>query len=176
MACHVGLVQKLAGLHIEERNNMIEPPLRHVHNNTYMSVAEQQTHYIATCQGCGCPIKLVQPWFKAKLENLSTIAQPTIRELLREYQTWIKLEWNTNIIGSHATSVVTFVLPLTKCLGFELRVHGLLKPMTYSCAKAAKQVGQISASLVINVVGGDNGLCWIWSITSPITQFYVRLG
>ncbi len=66
---------------------MIEPPLRHVHNNTYMSVAEQQTHYIAICGGCGCPIKLMQPWFKAELEAFPTTVQPTISELLREYQT-----------------------------------------------------------------------------------------
>jgi len=63
---------------------MVEPPLRHVHNNTYMSVAEQKTHYITTCEGCGCPIKLVQPWYKEML--LSLMIEPSGSDLWRAHQ------------------------------------------------------------------------------------------
>ena len=60
---------------------MVEPPLRHVHSNTYMNVAEQKTHYITTCVGCGCPIKLVQPWYKDML--LTLMIEPSGADILR---------------------------------------------------------------------------------------------
>ena len=60
---------------------MVEPPLRHVHNNTYMNVVEEKTHYITTWEGGGCAIKLVQPWYKEML--LTLMIEPSGSDILR---------------------------------------------------------------------------------------------